>query len=303
MTANTRMYWLHTISPLHVGSGRGVGFIDLPIAREKVTGWPLVPGSAVKGVLADHHGATVTKRKPEHPNGDLFRTAFGVADEERSNSGSLVFSDARMVCLPVRSLYGTFAWLTSPLALRRLIRDLEACGGSAGLQVPESLGAQQLYVPQSIDSALVDTATNKVYLEDLDFTAQPNAATKTWAETIAGWLFPDDAEWTTEFSRRFAVVPDDSFNFLSETGTEVNARVRIDPDKKTVMQGALWYEESLPAESILAGLVWCDRVFSGGDITQQSLFEKFCTNAVNLQVGGKATVGKGRVRCLFPHGG
>ena len=299
MTANTRMYWLHTISPLHVGSGRGVGFIDLPIAREKVTGWPLVPGTAVKGVLADNYGASVKARETEGVNRDLFRTAFGVAGDEHSNSGSLVFSDARLVCLPVRSLYGTFAWLTSPLALRRLIRDLEACGGSAGFQVPEGLAAQQLYVPQDIASALVDTATGKVYLEDLDFTAQANAATKTWAETIAKWLFPDDAEWAAEFSKRFAVVPDDSFNFLSETGTEVNARVRIDPDKKTVMKGALWYEESLPAESVLAGLIWCDRLYGAGGTTQQELLTRFCTSAVNLQVGGKATVGKGRVRCLF----
>ncbi len=51
---NTRMYWIHAITPLHVGSGRGVGFIDLPIMREKVTSWPLVPGSAVKGVMREH---------------------------------------------------------------------------------------------------------------------------------------------------------------------------------------------------------------------------------------------------------
>ena len=41
---NTKMYWLHALTPLHVGAGRGVGFIDLPIMREKVTNWPLVPG-------------------------------------------------------------------------------------------------------------------------------------------------------------------------------------------------------------------------------------------------------------------
>lgn len=303
MTANTRMYWLHTISPLHVGAGRGVGFIDLPIAREKVTGWPLVPGSAVKGVLADHHGAPAKARK----DNDLFRVAFGIADDEHSNvgsnSGSLVFSDARLVCLPVRSLYGTFAWLTSPFALRRLVRDLEASAGAGGLEVPDGLAGDQLYVPTDIPSALVDSGGAQVYLEDLDFTARTNAATKSWAERIAAWVFPGDAEWRAEFNKRFAVMPDDSFDFLCETATEVNARVRIDPEKKTVMKGALWYEESLPAESVLAGLVWCDRVYAGNGVTQQSLFEKFCTGAVNLQVGGKATVGKGRARCLFSQGG
>ncbi|MHA1734045.1 MAG: RAMP superfamily CRISPR-associated protein, partial [Promethearchaeota archaeon] len=48
---NYRMMWLYALSPVHVGSGRGVGFIDLPIIREKVTNYPLVPGSTIKGVF------------------------------------------------------------------------------------------------------------------------------------------------------------------------------------------------------------------------------------------------------------
>ena len=35
MTQKTRMYWLQAITPLHVGAGKGVGFIDMPIMREK----------------------------------------------------------------------------------------------------------------------------------------------------------------------------------------------------------------------------------------------------------------------------
>ncbi len=31
---NTRIYWLHTLSPTHAGIGRGVGYIDLPIDLE-----------------------------------------------------------------------------------------------------------------------------------------------------------------------------------------------------------------------------------------------------------------------------
>ena len=119
------MFWIHALTPLHVGAGRGVGYIDLPILREKVTNLPLVPGSAIKGVFADKHSATDEKRQSD----PIFRAAFGISDprggaEAGANSGSLVFSDARLVCLPVRSLYGTFAWCTSPLILQRLHRDL-----------------------------------------------------------------------------------------------------------------------------------------------------------------------------------
>ena len=51
--ANTRIYWLHALSPTHAGIGRGVGYIDLPIDRDGVTGWPIIRGSAFKGVWRD----------------------------------------------------------------------------------------------------------------------------------------------------------------------------------------------------------------------------------------------------------
>ena len=60
---NTKMYWLHTLSPTHVGTGRGLGYIDLPIHRDKVTNWPVIPSSAFKGVWADHFRATEKNRR------------------------------------------------------------------------------------------------------------------------------------------------------------------------------------------------------------------------------------------------
>jgi CRISPR-associated protein Cmr4 len=86
---------------------------------------------------------------------------------------------------------------------------------------------------------------------------------------------------------------------LTETGTEVNARVRIAPERKTVEKGALWYEESLPAETILAGIVWCDKIFPHNSTTQEQLMREFCFIERHLQMGGKATVGKGQVHCRF----
>jgi CRISPR-associated protein Cmr4 len=65
--------------------------------------------------------------------------------------------------------------------------------------------------------------------------------------------------------------------------------------------GQFWNEESLPAETILAGLVSCDRIYTpnakGTD--EKKLFNKFATKELTLQIGGKATVGRGRMRCVF----
>jgi CRISPR-associated protein Cmr4 len=142
-------------------------------------------------------------------------------------------------------------------------------------------------------------------LEDLDFKGKECETATAWAAKLAGWVFPGDEsrDWRARFSERFAVVPDSIFDFLTETGTEVTARVRIDDDLKTVKDGALWNEESLPAETILSGLIFCDRVYSQqpDGVTPDTLIKEFAMPALTLQlqIGGKATVGRGRVRCVF----
>ena len=296
-----RMYWLHATSPLHVGAGRGIGFIDLPIAREKVTDWPYVPGSAVKGVLADHRGVTDETRKNDD---SLHKIAFGRADVngESPNSGSLVFTDARLICLPVRSLYGTFAWCTSPLALERLKRDFKDATPLAPPDIPTPVsGTLQAHVTSDPRSVLVGDKQH-VYLEDLDFDAVPCGNADSWAKTLAASIFGETA-WQALFCERFAVVPDDVFTFLCQTGTQVDARVKIQEDSKTVADGQLWYEESLPTETILAGIVWCGPVFGqnrrDGAVSKTDLLNAFAQEACDLQIGGKATVGRGRVRMSF----
>lgn len=138
-------------------------------------------------------------------------------------------------------------------------------------------------------------------MEDLDFKAQKCDTTNAWACQISKWVFPGDADWQAQFMRRFLVLPDAAFDFLCKTGTEVHTRVRIDDDTKTVATGALWTEESLPAESILAGIIQCDRIFgrNGEDITPSGLLDRFAKDTLTLQIGGKATIGRGQMRCVF----
>jgi CRISPR-associated protein Cmr4 len=291
---NTRLYWLHCISPTHAGIGRGVGYIDLPIDRDGVTGWPILRGSGFKGVWADHHRATAEARK----NDPTLRAAFGVAgDDNNSNAGALIPTDAKLVCLPVRSFRGTFAWATSPLCLQMLRRTLSLAGLTGVPTAPASLDEGKAH--HTTTSVLVEG--NSIYLEDLDFAAQKCDTATAWSTLIAENVFAGDPAWQDQFKKRFVVLPDSAFDFLCETGTEVQTRVRIDDEMKVVATGALWTEESLPAETILMGLIQCDRVYgrNGEDITPQGLLDRFATAAVTLQIGGKATVGRGQVRCVF----
>lgn len=300
-----RVYWLHALSPLHIGAGRGEGYIDLPLAREKATNLPYVPGSSVKGVFADACGATEAVRKTP----GVVRAAFGAADatedqKSLANAGALVLTDARLVCLPVRSLYGTFAWCTSRFVLARLRRDLDAAGLALGPAPPSVVGQ----VTAHVAPGSVLAHGGKVYVEDLDATEVRSDEAEAVGKQLAAWLFPTANDpWQAEFVARFVVLPDDLFTFLAESATEVQPHVRIDAEAKRVANGALWYEESLPAEAVLAGLVWCDKVNGVAGVTKEQVLglcaNKDGTELHAVQLGGKATVGKGRTRLLFTRGG
>jgi len=314
---NPRQYWLHTLSPTHVGIGRGIGYIDLPIDRDGVTGWPIIRASGVKGVLADHFGLKLIpnpgsennklkdRRKLETTEGKLLKAAFGIAGENNdSNSGALLPTDAKLVCLPVRSFKGTFAWATSKMCLQMLHRTLKLAGANPPDAIFKSLPDDTARIVDGSEICVdirPQTSGYKVFLEDLDFHAQSCPTASDWADLIATTVFAEDTAWQDHFKKRFVVLPDSAFDFLCETGTEVNTRVRIDPEMKTVAKGALWTEESLPAESILMGIIHCDRVFgsTGEDITPERLLKDFTKSELTLQIGGKATVGRGQVRCVF----
>lgn len=285
----TRLLFVHAISPLHAGTGQGVGVIDLPVAREKATGLPYLPGSSLKGVLRD--------QCPEKDN--LKKHMFGPEGENASDhAGSMQFSDQRLLLLPVRSLAGTFAWVTSPFVLNRLVRDLKHAGRQGfPSRVPTVAKLEDCVIAQDAQTLLVEKG---IYLEDLDLAPKPDADAKKWAEWIGNQVFPDTEEtgWRTMLTERLCIVHDDILSFLLETATEITARIKLDDDKKTVTKGALWYEEALPAETILSGVAVAtptkeiEKTIKAPElfIALQSLLND------PLQFGGKATVGRGLCR-------
>ena len=275
-----KLMFLHALSPLHAGTGQGVGAIDLPIAREKGTEIPIVPGSSLKGVLRD---ACVALH-----NDDTCVHIFGPdTDKAHEHAGAVVLTDLRLVALPVRSLAGVFAWGSSPFLLQRLARDAQL----AGLDVPDKPSVA------NTDTVLVSSTSalrlnNDVVLEDVKLTAQAEA--NNWANWLADRVFPDDQTWQDEFKAHFCIVHDDVMSYLLQVGTEVTARIRLKDDEKTVAKGALWYEEALPAESILAGLVAAQ---PNGKAQPDEVFRVIGQLAEHvLQVGGNATVGRGLCR-------
>lgn len=293
---NAKLLFVHAFSPPHAGTGQGVGVIDLPIAREKATGIPFLPGTTLKGVFRDaatpDSDTAVAKELRKHVFGPDPKT-----DDPSEHAGSVTFTDARLLLMPIRSLRGVFAWATSPLLLRRLARDAE---GNADLP-------QNIPVPSKDDvcftseqnSPLKVDSVNQIILEDLPLHPSADNDAKLWAGWIGGKLFPSqskpDVEARKDFAERFCVISDDAMSFLLETATEITARIRIEDEKKTVAEGQLWYEEALPTETVLVSRV----VWASVKADEKTVFNEVRKIAAKtLQFGGKATVGRGLCRAI-----
>jgi CRISPR-associated protein Cmr4 len=288
-TRLARLTFVHALSQLHAGTGQGAGVIDLPIAREKATRLPFLPGSSLKGALR------------ARCNGQECNRVFGPdtqnIDTDSNHASSVQFSDQRLLLLPIRSLVGTFAWVTSPYVLRRLVRDVKDADLTPPKEpLPSVEKVETCFVANSESKIRLDTPEPKVFLEDLELNAELEQDAKPWAEWIGEQVFADDPEYQQMLTERICIVHDDVFSFLVETATEINARIKLKEETKTVQDGGLWYEEALPAETILSGIVLATPT-SISRISAEEVFKILQgLTRKTLQLGGKATTGYGMCR-------
>lgn len=285
----TKTCFIHALSPLHAGTGQAAELIDLPIARLQGSGIPFLPGSSIKGALRAAAQEAIQQKQNEMTNDELKAIYGPDTNSAHEHAGALVCMDARLLCLPVRSYRGTFAYVTSPLLLQLAARDLPS---PHNLPITE-VALNCVALPNS--SLLRNEPDQKVYLEDLDLgiDAAAGDSAQKWAEYLKKMVQGDI------FAKRFAIVADNVMTFLWETATQVDARIRIKQDTRTVADGALWLEESLPAETLLIGMLGAEwsrkRDF---DLSPDDVLNKVLQEPRILQFGGKATVGRGRCRVL-----
>lgn len=281
-----KLVLVHALSPIHCGTGQAINGIELPIAREKATRIPLIPGSSLKGVLR----AAV----PSSADNPLHLTAFGPETTNAADfAGALQFSDVRLTVLPVRSLRGTFAWATSPYLLTRLARDARETNVALPKLPPSPPNDESALVADN-SSVLVDK--ENLFLEEFDFRAATNTALTELGTWLAKHVLGKDDPACSEFARRIVLLPDGVMTHLLESGMEITTRVRIKADTKTVADGALWTEEALPVESVLCGLIAATPV-KAREGKPSTLFDHVAKlSATALQIGGNASVGRGLCR-------
>jgi CRISPR-associated protein Cmr4 len=283
-----RLIFIHALTPLHAGAGQGVGAIDLPIHRERATNLPVLPGSTIKGCLRDGMAG--------NPQIDLL---FGgkSGDGEDMNAGALRISDAHLLLLPVRCLGATFVWATCPFVLKRLARMAGAALAGGTPEIPELADSQARLA--SMDPTVRFRDAARLVLEDLDLDpgAEPDADAARWCDWLSERIFPNAADpWRSEMKKRFALIDDKSFDFLAEFATEVAAHIAIDHATGVVHEGSLWYQEALPAETVLCGIMQADEPRRNGNKLSASGVLDMIKAREDLQFGGKASTGMGLVR-------
>ena len=106
---HTALLGLLAETSVHSGSGRSLGVIDLPVSREAITDYPVIPSSSLKGALRDK------ARQRAFENLDIM---FGSPD----SAGNLLASDCRLLLLPIRSLTGAMKWACCPYLIERFRR-------------------------------------------------------------------------------------------------------------------------------------------------------------------------------------
>lgn len=320
MFKSAKPLFLIVETSLHAGSGSDLGIIDLPIQREKHTGYPKIEGSGIKGAVREVFRTQPNLKALEldwnitSVENDAYKEAINLAfgaDQGDLHAGALGFTDARLLLFPVKSVSGVFGWITCPAVLERFKHDLSICQPNITFNFTPPEGNQ---VPTDSDLIVSD---NKIVLEEYTFEVQETDDCKKLANWISNNCLPSDEVyeyWRDKIQKSLVVLSNDDFCDFVSLSTEVIARIKINQETGTVQKGALWYEEYLPSDSILYSLALTSPIFQENDVdkgifqlTKQEKKEnrdesekvmEFLEDGLPavIQLGGNATIGKGIVR-------
>ena len=281
-TSETTPMFIHCLTATHPGSGTALDVVDLPVQRERHTQWPTIPGSTLKGVLraATKSGGT-----------EWEQTAFGPDTRNAADhAGAISISDARILAFPVRSLKGVFAWVTCPAVLDRLRRDLKIMGFGKD-PFPRQMNVEDSSVLCPENSPLLIDGGGML-LEEFDFKWEGDD------QGVAKWIAKYtvvDAATAERIKSNLAVISDDNFGHFVRHATEVSARIGLDSETRTVKEGALFWEEHLPPETLFYAMVTSSDSRRRDDDSKAAEILEGLRNALpeTLQIGGNATLGKG----------
>jgi len=243
----TKILSIFTRTPLHVGCGSSVGAVDQSVVRERHTGYPVIPGSALKGVLADlwnddpecidkiarvENGKKVVQHVRKDSR-DVFNLFGNDSTAKTASAGSLLIGEGKLLAFPIRSAKNCFAWLTCPLALERFKRDTGA--KFAPIEDGKTLAAKALKIDENVIFEEYPVEVTGELPDDL-VSAMKEAC--------------EDLVWKNNLATHLAVISDDLFAYFAKNACEIANHNRIDDAKGVVVGGALFSQENVPSETL-----------------------------------------------------
>lgn len=301
MFKKAKVFYIHTVSPMHVGSGSDLGIVDMPIQREGHTSFPKIESSSLKGSIRE-----AFEMRGRTDLDILLKTymSFGYDEtnapsaverafpnkKDREFAGALGFSDARILLFPVKSAKGIFAWITSPMVLNKFIKDLKISDNEQTFTIVEN---------SISNDSKINIDNNSVILEEY----QINITKKEDTQTIAEFLSTELDNY--EIKEKLIILSDDDFKDFVTLSTEVITRTKIDNATGTVKDGALFTEEYLPSETVMYSLALASpvmtRVTQIQNLSSEDEVMNFFSSTVPdiMQIGGNATIGKGIVSIVI----
>ena len=262
---NTMLLGLLAETAIHPGAGQSTGFVDLPVAREAATDYPVIVGSSLKGAMRE-------RARQEIGDESTREDIFGRQD----SAGGVLFSDARLLLLPVRSLNGAYRWVTCPHLLERFGRDRMRAG----------MAGEALSLTHAVQLGEAKALTNKMgetlFLEERQFTSVADVDTEI-VKAIEPLMESEAAR--ARLMKQIVVLSDDDFSWFARYGLGVVARNVLEADTKESKN--LWYEESLPADSLFYTVLY-ER--NAGTLEP---FGQLLEERPYVRMGGNETIGQG----------
>lgn len=253
----------------HPGAGRSMGVVDLPVSREAATDYPVLVGSSLKGAMRDKARRCGAAQDQEQQ----WFGKQGQAGDKQGQAGELLISDGRLLLLPVRSLTQSYRWATCPYLLERFRRDRLRAGAGSTIDAPRAIEPGQALA----------AGAGPLILEERQFEILEEPS-DSLVKAIEPLLLHNETR--QRLGRQIAVLHDDDFAWFARYGLAIQARNVL--DQNTKQSKNLWYEESLPPDTVMYALA-----AGRDDDTLKALDTLFPGADPYLQVGGNETLGQG----------
>jgi CRISPR-associated protein Cmr4 len=295
------LYLIQCVSPLHVGSGEShEGFVDIPIQRDHL-GFPVIWSSSLKGAIRNAFRNLV---KDNEKDTKIENEIFGPDTSDSStdmHASAVLIMDANLLLMPVRSLYGLFAFCTHPYLLKQLYEKLSILhkGNDLLTKLESFINVNKGKVICSSKTIIKD---DKIILKEEEI---GNVQENQEFRNIFEKLLPNGIKFKEDILDRLVML-NDNYADIIKRSTIIQPRIKLNYKTKHVEDGALWTEEVLPELSILSTLMLIRGSRRNSDMNSEKIIQKLAEtfgknknsnpDQFYIVLGGRETLGRGIIK-------